>query len=148
MHSGGAESCERWTTSGGLPGRAASRSGLSTPSAMKRGCQRQLVGLPLPVCCWIAMVPTPRRSAAQSEPAKRVLRIVSRAAVPGPRIKTSTPFSSRQPRISRPAALERETLSPFLFSLPFLLLALRPEFPLHRLIRRLTRPDVELNQLS
>jgi hypothetical protein len=26
---------------------------------MKRACQRQTVGLPLPVCRWIAIVPTP-----------------------------------------------------------------------------------------
>jgi hypothetical protein len=31
----------------------------STPSAIKRACQRQIVGLPLPVCRWIAIVPTP-----------------------------------------------------------------------------------------
>jgi hypothetical protein len=29
------------------------------PSAIKRACQRQIVGLPLPVCRWIAIVPTP-----------------------------------------------------------------------------------------
>ena len=46
--------------SGGLPaGRVASCNKPSTPSAMKRACQRQMVGLPLPVCRWIAIVPTP-----------------------------------------------------------------------------------------
>src|SRR5207244_3031745 len=46
--------------SGGLPaGRVASCNKPSTPSAIKRACQRQIVGLPLPVCRWIAIVPTP-----------------------------------------------------------------------------------------
>jgi hypothetical protein len=40
-------------------GRVASCNKPSTPSAMKRACQRQIVGLPLPVCRWIAIVPTP-----------------------------------------------------------------------------------------
>src|SRR6266849_4641700 len=43
---------------GGLPaGRVASCSKPSTPSAMHLACQRQIVGLPLPVCRWIAIVP-------------------------------------------------------------------------------------------
>jgi hypothetical protein len=40
-------------------GRVASCSKPSTPSAMNRACQRQIVGLALPVCRWIAIVPTP-----------------------------------------------------------------------------------------
>jgi hypothetical protein len=44
---------------GGLPaGRVASCSKPSTPSAMKRACQRQIVGLPVSVCRGIAIVPT------------------------------------------------------------------------------------------
>src|SRR5207237_9970498 len=47
-------------SSGGLPaGRVATCSKPSTPCAMKRACERQSVGLPLPVCLWIAIVPTP-----------------------------------------------------------------------------------------
>ena len=42
----------------------ASCSKASTPSAMKRACQRQMVGLPLPVSRWIVIVPT--RSALSS----------------------------------------------------------------------------------
>jgi len=46
--------------SGSLPaGRVASCSKPSTPSAMNRAYQRQIVGLPLSVCRWIAIVPTP-----------------------------------------------------------------------------------------
>ena len=45
---------------GGLrPGRVASRSRPSTPASMKRRCQRQIVGLALPVRRWISTVPTP-----------------------------------------------------------------------------------------
>jgi hypothetical protein len=52
--------CHDARISGGLPpGRVASCSSPSTPSAMNRVCQRQIVGLPLPVCRWIAIVPTP-----------------------------------------------------------------------------------------
>jgi len=46
--------------SGGVPaGRVASCSKPSTPSAIKRACHRQIVGLPLPVCRWMAIVPIP-----------------------------------------------------------------------------------------
>jgi hypothetical protein len=57
--------------SGGLPGgRVASCSKPANPWAMKRACQRQIVGLPLPVCRWISPSCRPyRRSAAQSAPA-------------------------------------------------------------------------------
>src|SRR5215212_8110682 len=45
---------------GGLrPGRVASRSRPSTPASMKRCCQRQMVGLALPVRRWISIVPIP-----------------------------------------------------------------------------------------
>jgi hypothetical protein len=48
-------------------GRVASCNNPSTPWAMKRACQRQIGGLlPLPVCRWIAILPTHRHSAAQS----------------------------------------------------------------------------------
>ena len=41
------------------PGRVASCSSPSTPAVMSRACQRQIVGLALPVWRWIAIVPTP-----------------------------------------------------------------------------------------
>ena len=51
-------------------GRVASCNRPSTPSAMKRSCQRQIVGLPLPVRRR-PIVPIPSAPPVQSEPATR-----------------------------------------------------------------------------
>jgi hypothetical protein len=85
---------------GGMPaGRVASRSKPSTPSAMKRACQRQIVGLPLPVYRWIAIVPTPLalsstnrvRQTCFCKPFPDPIPASSRSRSPGPN-RTSMPF--------------------------------------------------------
>jgi hypothetical protein len=73
------------------------------PALMKRSCQRQMVGLPLPVCRWISIVPIP--SALSSTIRARqtcfcallrdAITASSRSRSPGPS-RTSTPFLIRR----------------------------------------------------
>src|SRR5665213_542522 len=92
--------------SAGLPpGRVASCSNPSTPSAMKRACQRQIVGLPLPVCRWIAIVPTP---AALSRTI-RARQTCFCALFPDPITASSRSRSPGPSRTSTPALIQPDS---------------------------------------
>jgi hypothetical protein len=86
---------------------------------MKRSCQRQIVGLPLPVCRWIAIVPTPSalsstiraRHACFCELFPDPITASSRSRSPAPS-RTSTPFLIRpDSHICEPAGIIRQRLS-------------------------------------
>src|SRR5580704_8657354 len=106
--------------SGGLPpGRVASCSSPSTPSAINRACQRQIVGLPLPVCRWIAIVPIPP-ALSRTIRARHTcfcglfpdpITASSRSRSPGPSW-TSTPFLIQpDSHIREPAGIIRQRRS-------------------------------------
>jgi hypothetical protein len=106
------------------PGASCSKP--ATPWAMKRACQRQIVGLPLPVCRWIAIVRTP--SALSSTIRARhtcfcglfpePITASSRSRSPGPS-RTSMPFLIQpDSHIHEPTGIIRQRL-PGRFDRPF-----------------------------
>jgi hypothetical protein len=86
---------------------------------MKRACQRQIVGLPLPVCRWIAIVPTPAALSSTIRARHTCfcglfpdpITTSSRSRSPGPS-RTSMPFLIQpDSHIHEPAGIIRQRRS-------------------------------------